>query len=98
MQWISTTYIIEETQTPVPCRTSQDHNPNDEMDWLYFPIPYVSNSVDCKIKTKFKNEGISVRTTHKLMTLRQALKPRMQETRWLQPTKLRDFQQPPLLY
>ena len=71
----------------------RDHTPNDDMDWLYFRIFYISDSVDRKIKTMFKN-GLSVRTTHKSMTLRQALKPG--KTRWLQPNKLRDFQQPPL--
>ena len=55
---------------------NNNSNNNNNTDWLYFQIPYISDAVDYKIKTIFKEEGPQVRITHKSTTLRQILKPK----------------------
>ncbi len=60
--------------------TSYDYKPRnritDNTEWLYFPIPYISDAIDNRIKRIFQKEGIPIRLVHKSFTLRQALKPR----------------------
>jgi hypothetical protein len=58
------------TEPPNHRQPRQINNPN----WLYLKIPYISDSIDYKIKTLFKNEGFPIRITRKSTTLRQVLR------------------------
>ena len=37
---------------------------NDNTDWLYFRMPYISDTIDNRLKSIFKEEGISLRVTY----------------------------------
>ena len=49
---------------------------NNNTEWVDFPMPYISDGVDYKIRTIFRKECFSIRKTHKSTTIRLILKPK----------------------
>ncbi|KXJ07703.1 hypothetical protein AC249_AIPGENE18080 [Exaiptasia diaphana] len=68
--------FINETKLEAKQRTMEQHHPNDTNPdkWLYFSIPYISDSLDRRLKNIFRKEGLNVRIAHKSQTMRNALK------------------------
>ena len=52
---------------------SNRHNNSDTTDWLYLKLPFISEQIDRKISTIFRNENLKVRITHRSHNLRHAL-------------------------
>ena len=49
-------------------------NNNNNTDWLYSRMPYIAGTIDIKLKSIFKKEGIPFRVTHGSTILKQILK------------------------
>ena len=69
--------LIDSTKSTksIPQVLQADPQPTDKTDWFYFKIPYVSDTVDYKLRKIFRQEGLPIRVAHKSSTLRQMLTP-----------------------
>ena len=69
-------HIINQTKRDAAQRNARERSSEENSeDWAYFSIPYISDTLNNKLRKIFKNAGLKVRISHKSSTVRNALNP-----------------------